>query len=263
MRVARVLEDAETGLGSSFVGLLDRFIGAGFRRGRPETFYAGFVYKSAAGGSTINAGVPDEALVGLVLQGNSGAFEPLVERHKRGIVNFLYGCVRSAEDANDLAQETFIRAYAHLRTFNPQLAKFSTWLYQIARNTARTHIGKDRRRPQIEELYEDETLEQRLPDTRREAAPEAMILAEDEQKAVRGALAAVPERMRMALALRYYRHMEYQEIADAMGVSLGNVKTLIHRGKAALARTLGRTRDFEAIATHQTPEVGGHEVLCL
>jgi RNA polymerase sigma-70 factor (ECF subfamily) len=207
--------------------------------------------------------VPDEQLVALILQGDSGAFAPLVERHKRGIVNFLYGTVRSAEDANDLAQETFVRAYSHLGTFNPQLAKFSTWLYQIARNAARTHLGKERRRPQHEELYEDETLEQRLPDTRREASPDAMILAEEEQQTVRAALLAVPEKMRTALSLRYYRHMEYQEIAETMGVTLGNVKTLIHRGKASLARALGHSRRATAANGHSTEEVGGREVLCL
>jgi RNA polymerase sigma-70 factor (ECF subfamily) len=204
--------------------------------------------------------VPDETLVALILQGDSGAFAPLVERHKRGIVNFLFGTVRSTEDANDLAQETFIRAYTHLGTFNPQLAKFSTWLYQIARNAARTHLGKERRRPQHEELFEDETLEQRLPDIRREASPDAMILADEEQRAVRAALLSVPERMRTALSLRYYRHMEYQEIADTMNVSLGNVKTLIHRGKAALARALGRARGARE---ESTQEVGGRELLCL
>jgi RNA polymerase sigma-70 factor (ECF subfamily) len=207
--------------------------------------------------------VPDEQLVALILQGDSGAFAPLVERHKRGIVNFLYGTVRSAEDANDLAQETFIRAYSHLGTFNPQLAKFSTWLYQIARNAARTHLGKERRRPQHEELYEDETLEQRLPDTRREASPDAMIIAEEEQQTVRAALLAVPEKMRTALSLRYFRHMEYQEIAETMGVTLGNVKTLIHRGKASLARALGHSRRGAAANGHSTEEVGGREVLCL
>lgn len=207
--------------------------------------------------------MPDEALVALILQGDSDAFAPLVERHKRGIANFLYGTVRSAEDANDLAQETFIRAYSHLGTFNPQLAKFSTWLYQIARNAARTHLGKERRRPQHEELYEDETLEQRLPDTRREASPDAMILAEEEQRFVRTALLGVPEKMRTALSLRYYRHMEYQEIADTMDVSLGNVKTLIHRGKAALARTLGQSRRAPTVGINPTEEVGGREVLCL
>ena len=207
--------------------------------------------------------MPDEALVALCLGGDANAFAPLVERHKRGIVNFLYGTLRNSEDANDLAQETFIRAYAHLGTFNPELAKFSTWLYQIARNAARTHLGRERRRPQQDELHEDETLEQRLPDVRREASPDAMMLAQEEQQTVRAALQSIPERMRMALSLRYYNHMEYQGIAETMGVSLGNVKTLIHRGKAALARALGHAQVSASSSAATTQEVGGREVLCL
>ncbi len=169
----------------------------------------------------------------LVLQGDGNAFAPLVERHKRGIVNFVYALVRSPEEADDISQETFLRAYAHLNTFNPTLAKFSTWLYQIARNTARTHLMKERRKPPTEDLYEDETLEQKLPDQRPNAAPEARLLASDDERVLRAALQRIPEKMKTALVLRYFRHLEYQEIADTMSVSLGNVKTLIHRGKAA------------------------------
>src|SRR5579872_6048128 len=171
-------------------------------------------YLNSTGGSVINAtGLSDETLAALVLTGDTQAFAPLVERHQRGVVNFIHASVRSAEDANDLSQETFMRAYAHLRTFNPDLGKFSTWLYQIARNVARTHLGKESRRPQTQDLFEDETLEQRLPDERREAAPEAMAIAADDDRSVRGALLRVPEKMRTALALRYFKHMEYQEIA--------------------------------------------------
>ena len=206
----------------------------------------------------------DEALVVLVLKGDANAFAPLVERHKRGIVNFIFASVRSAEDANDLAQETFMRAYAHLRTFNPGIAKFSTWLYQIARNVARTHLGKESRRPQTTDLFEDETLEQRLPDERREAAPEAMAMSADDDRSVRDALRRVPEKMRAALALRYFKHMEYQEIADTMQVSLGNVKTLIHRGKAALARALEAENARESsIRASLTTEVNSRELLCM
>jgi RNA polymerase sigma-70 factor (ECF subfamily) len=216
------------------------------------------------GGSQISAQVADEALVALVLKGDANAFAPLVERHKRGIVNFIYASVRSTEDANDLAQETFMRAYAHLRTFNPAIAKFSTWVYQIARNVARTHLGKESRRPQTEDLFEDETLDQRLPDTRREAAPDAMAISAEDDRAVRDALRRVPEKMRAALALRYFKHMEYQEIADTMQVSLGNVKTLIHRAKAALARALHEENDeLDDAATIKRPEVGSRELLCM
>ncbi|HXW76102.1 MAG TPA: sigma-70 family RNA polymerase sigma factor [Candidatus Eremiobacteraceae bacterium] len=207
----------------------------------------------------------DEALVALVLGGDPNAFAPLVERHKRGVVNFIHASVRSVEDANDLGQETFMRAYAHLRTFNPSIAKFSTWLYQIARNVARTHLAKEMKRPQTEDLFEDETLEQRLPDTRREAAPEAMALAADDDRTVRDALGDIPERMRTALALRYFKHMEYQEIADTMQVSLGNVKTLIHRGKAALAKALDVAETRAAAASSQPlrTEVRSRELLCM
>jgi RNA polymerase sigma-70 factor (ECF subfamily) len=201
--------------------------------------------------------------VALVLHGDGNAFAPLVERHKRGIVNFVYALVRSPEEADDISQETFLRAYAHLNTFNPALAKFSTWLYQIARNTARTHLMKERRKPPTEDLYEDETLEQKLPDQRPNAAPEARLLASDDERVLRAALQRIPEKMKTALVLRYFRHLEYQEIADTMSVSLGNVKTLIHRGKAALARQLG-SFDTQAVAGHDSlSEVTHREVLCV
>jgi RNA polymerase sigma-70 factor (ECF subfamily) len=156
-----------------------------------------------------------------------------------------------------------MRAYAHLNTFNPKLAKFSTWLYQIARNTARTHLMKERRRPQTEDLFEDETLDQKLPDQRQSAAPEARLLASDDEKVLRAALRRIPEKMRTALVLRYFKHMEYQEIADTMAVSLGNVKTLIHRGKSALARELGSRDRLAPSGPHPISEVTDREVLCV
>lgn len=158
-----------------------------------------------------------------------------------------------------------MRAYAHLRTFNPNLAKFSTWLYQIARNSARTHLMKERRKPQTEDLFEDETLEQKLPDLRPNAAPEDRLLARDDERVLRAALHRIPEKMKTALVLRYFRHLEYQEIADTMAVSLGNVKTLIHRGKAALARALESQSDRVGgtIRPPTQTEVGSRELLCM
>jgi RNA polymerase sigma-70 factor, ECF subfamily len=201
--------------------------------------------------------------VDLVLRGDGSAFTPLVERHKRGILNFVYAMVRSPEEADDVSQETFLRAYAHLRTFNPKIAKFSTWLYQIARNTARTQLMKERRRPQTEDLFEDETLEQKLPDQRRDGAPEERLLAHDDERQLKDALARIPHKMRTALLLRYFRHLEYQEIAQTMAVSLGNVKTLIHRGKAALARELSSPLVPPKRTTQPLSEVTHREVLCV
>ncbi|HEV2879317.1 MAG TPA: sigma-70 family RNA polymerase sigma factor [Candidatus Eremiobacteraceae bacterium] len=220
-------------------------------------------YTIANGGSAIIAQVTDEELVDLVLRGDGNSFTPLVERHKRGIINFVYALVRSPQEADDISQETFMRAYAHLKTFNPKLAKFSTWLYQIARNTARTYLMKERRRPQTEDLFEDETLDQKLPDQRPHAAPEARLLASDDERVLREALRRIPEKMRTALVLRYFRHLEYQEIADTMTVSLGNVKTLIHRGKAALARELESRDRLEPVGAQAISEVTHREMLCV
>ncbi|TAM72843.1 sigma-70 family RNA polymerase sigma factor [bacterium] len=187
----------------------------------------------------------DDALVRAVLAGDREAFAALVDRHKRGILNFIGASIRSPEDAQDLAQETFLRAYAHLGTFNPALGKFSTWLYHIARNVVRTSLDRQTRRVPIQTLGEDETLEQRLRDERDEIDPETNALRGEEDAAVRAALERIPPRMAAALRLRYYANLEYAEIASTLGLSLGNVKTLIHRGKLALAQ---RLREREAMA---------------
>jgi RNA polymerase sigma-70 factor, ECF subfamily len=178
----------------------------------------------------------DEQLVGQIRAGDRDAFAPLVERYKRGIANFIGAGVRSPADVADLTQETFLRAYAHLGTYNPDLGRFSTWLYHIARNVVRTFLGRSQRRPAAAELGEDRTLENSLPDRSAEADLIGGVLRTEAEAEVRAALADLPERTRTVLALRYYDNMDYQSIATTMGLSLGNVKTLIHRGKLALAQ---------------------------
>ncbi|MBD5653554.1 MAG: sigma-70 family RNA polymerase sigma factor [Candidatus Eremiobacteraeota bacterium] len=192
----------------------------------------------------------DEQLVRLVLGGERESFAGLVDRYKRGITNFIGASVRGQADIADLAQETFMRAYAHLGTFNPSLGRFSTWIYHIARNVVRTHLGKSLRRPLTQDLGEDRTLESTLPDLSSDADPSGGILRIEAESDVRAALSELPERTRAVLSLRYYDNMEYQTIAETMGLSLGNVKTLIHRGKLALAQKM---RDREAAAVDALP----------
>lgn len=191
-------------------------------------------------------------------EGQTEAFEVLVERYRRGIANFVSAGLRDANEAADLTQETFLRAYAHLGTFNPQLGKFSTWIYQIARNVVRTHLGRSLRRPQAQQFPEDQTLENALADLSREGDPSGGVLREEAERELREALAELPERSRTVLALRYFDNMEYATIAGTLGLSLGNVKTLIHRGKLALAKKM-RERE-ERAALHGTVK-GGHRAL--
>ena len=166
--------------------------------------------------------------------------------------------MRGSADVADLSQETFLRAYAHLGTFNPALGKFSTWLYHIARNVVRTHLSKSQRRPATQELGEDRTLENTLPDLSRDADPAGGILRAEAESELRAAMAELPERTRMVLALRYFNNMEYQTIASTMGLSLGNVKTLIHRGKIALAQKLHDREDRAVHAPRRSGERTTH-----
>ncbi len=197
----------------------------------------------------------DEQLVGQILAGDRDAFALLVERYKRGIANFIGAGVRSSSDVADLTQETFLRAYAHLGTYNAELGRFSTWLYHIARNVVRTFLGRSQRRPVAAELGEDRTLENSLPDASADADPMGGVLRSEAEAEVRAALADLPERTRTVLALRYYDNMDYQSIATTMGLSLGNVKTLIHRGKLALAQ---KFREREAAAVAGAGIIRGH-----
>ncbi len=194
----------------------------------------------------------DEVLVAEVLGGEREAFAVLVERHKRGIANFIGASVRSTSDVADLAQETFLRAYAHLGTFNPELGRFTTWLYHIARNVVRTFLGRSLRRPATADLGEERTLENTLADHSHDADPIGGVLRAEAEAEIRAALAELPERTRTVLSLRYYDNMDYQTIATTMGLSLGNVKTLIHRGKLALAQKM-RDREAAAVAATSHP----------
>jgi len=202
----------------------------------------------------------DEALVRRIRDGERELFAVLVDRYKRGIANFIGASVRCAPDVSDLSQETFLRAYAHLETFNPQLGRFSTWIYQIARNVVRTHLGKSLRRPPTQELPQEQTLENTLPDPSSESDPAGGILRAEAERELRAALAELPERTRTVLALRYFDNMEYHTIASTLGLSLGNVKTLIHRGKIALARKM---QERDARQQSSSREKGGTRALLL
>jgi len=203
----------------------------------------------------------DDVLVRRAREGDHEAFAGLVDRYKRGISNFIGGSVKNAGDVADLTQDTFLRAYAHLGTFNPALGRFSTWIYQIARNVVRTHLGKSSKRPATHAFPEDQTIENSVPDLSREADPAGGLLREEAERELRAALADLPERMRTVLSLRYFDNMEYHTIAGTLGLSLGNVKTLIHRGKIALAKRLRERED--AVARQTRPHVGGTHALLL
>jgi RNA polymerase sigma-70 factor (ECF subfamily) len=175
----------------------------------------------------------DQALVQRARRGETAAFGALVREHQHRVVNFIRAMVSDHADAEDLAQETFLRAYRALGRFRGD-STFKTWLYQIAANAARTHLARRRDRP--ERAAGDAAATPGAfgdPDTGENV--EAAVIHRD---AIDRALATLPEELREAVVLRDVEGLEYREIADALGVPLGTVESRIFRGRARLRAAL-------------------------
>jgi RNA polymerase sigma-70 factor (ECF subfamily) len=176
--------------------------------------------------------VADEDLVTSALAGLSDAFDTLVSRHHAGIFNLAFHYTRNHEEASDLAQVVFMRAYQHLRSFRRERS-FSRWILTIARNAALDALRR-RRRPETIDLQQPTLL----------PGPEDVLIARDDACRVRAAVDALPERFRAAITLHYFGGLNYRESAETLGVPLGTIKTLISRGKRRIHKSLIQTADF-------------------
>jgi RNA polymerase sigma-70 factor (ECF subfamily) len=172
----------------------------------------------------------DAALVDAVRAGDAGAFEAIVERHQRSVYQVCFRFVNNHDDASDLAQETFVRAWKGLHNFKGESA-LSTWLYRIAVNVCLNRVSA--RRLPTEPLDAD-----RFVDTKGET-PGASLLREERAEAVRRAITQLPEKQRATLILRAYHEMSHQEIADVLGSSVGAVKANFFHALSNLRKILG------------------------
>ena len=172
----------------------------------------------------------DRALIAAVIGGDATAFDEIVERHRRAIYQVCFRFVNNHEDASDLAQETFVRAWKGLANFKGEAA-LSTWLYRIAVNVSLNRVST--RRVPTEPLESD-----RFVDTKTDA-PGANLLREERADAVRRAIAQLPDKQRATLILRSYHDMSHQEIADVLGSSVGAVKANFFHALANLKKILG------------------------
>jgi len=158
----------------------------------------------------------DEAgLVQACLAGRSGAFDLIVERHRRPVYQLCYRFVGNHEDASDLSQEVFLRAYRGLDAFRGG-SSLGTWLYRIGVNLCLNRVSR--------KTSPTETLDARQHvDTRSESASER-VLREERGVQVRRAIAALPPKQRATLVLRMYHELSHEEIAGVLGSSVGAVK---------------------------------------
>lgn len=178
----------------------------------------------------------DVALMGRIGAGDHAAFRTLVERHQDAVVGTVAKMLGNSSDAEDVAQQVFLRIWRHAKNYRPD-AKFTTYLFTIARNLVFNESRRRSRRKEIstEEREETSHLEVEASPDRQ---PDAELLQAELQRAVDAAIAALPEAQRMAVVLRRYEQMPYEEIAVVLKLSLPAVKSLLFRARAALRESL-------------------------
>ncbi|HEX8028033.1 MAG TPA: sigma-70 family RNA polymerase sigma factor [Vicinamibacterales bacterium] len=188
--------------------------------------------KPTAPSSTMTtSALDDAALSARAAAGDRDAFDVIVERHRRTVYQVCYRFVNNHEDANDLAQDTFVRAWRGLKNFKGQSA-LSTWLYRIAVNVALNRVSA--KRPITEPIESDDIFE----DAGIESASHAM-LREERAVLVRRAIAELPAKQRATLIMRTYHDMSHQQIAEILGSSVGAVKANFFHALVNLKKLLG------------------------
>ena len=173
------------------------------------------------------SGPEDGDLVTMTLGGNPDAFATLVERYDRAVYHLAYRTLHDVEEARDVAQESFFKAFRSLRTFKPG-AKFSTWIFAIAYHACCDRLNRRKR-------YSNEELPERADAS---AGPEHEAIAGDDARRLRAAIDALPEKYRIVIALYHLQGKQYEEIAQVLGLPMGTVKTHLFRAKEHLRKLL-------------------------
>jgi len=180
----------------------------------------------------------DIRLMGLASGGDMAAFEQLVERHQRLVIGTVGRMLGTNSDAEDIAQQVFVRVWKNLKRYEPR-AKFTTWLLKITRNLVFNELRRRSRHPAVPLQSETDEEERPLKDDNA-VSPDATVLERELQEAVDAAIAALPETQRMAVILRRYEELSYEEIAEALDQSVSAVKSLLFRARTELRENLKR-----------------------
>src|ERR671929_969143 len=178
----------------------------------------------------------DEELVARSMGGDLDSFNQLVVRWERPIYALAYRHIGREEDARDVCQETFLRAYRALSGFRGQ-AKFSSWLYRIALNLCRDWVRRERRAPVVQAPEGVDVMELAAASEPSESI-EDLVARKDLARAVEEAMALLPEEQRTAIVLKEYHGLTFQEIAELVGCPLSTVKTRLYQGLTVLRRHL-------------------------
>jgi RNA polymerase sigma-70 factor (ECF subfamily) len=180
----------------------------------------------------------DVRLMKLVSHGDTSAFETLVERHQSLVGGTVAHMLGSNSDVEDIAQQVFIRVWKSARRYVPR-AKFTTWLLKITRNLVFNELRRSKRHAHVP-LQTDPGAEEFPLKDEKNPAPDASLLETELQQAIEDAITQLPESQRMALILRRYEQLSYEEISEVLDLSVPAVKSVLFRARTELRARLSR-----------------------
>ncbi len=180
--------------------------------------------------------ITDEELVARSMDGDVDSFNQLIRRWERPIYALAYRTLGREDDARDVCQETFLRAYRAINGFKGQ-AKFSSWLYRIALNLCRDWMRRQRRTPVVQ-MPEDVDISELAAAHGPSESIETLVGRREIGRAVAAAMAKLPEEQRTAILLKEYHGLTFQEIAEMQGCPLSTVKTRLYQGLSVVRRQL-------------------------
>lgn len=188
----------------------------------------------------------DYEIVERILKGDSNAFSEIVNRYKKAVFSLCYRMIHNQEEAEDLAQEVFIKAYNYLNKYNPEY-KFSTWILKIATNTTIDFIRKKK----VETLPLDEEIS-----TKQEgASAETIFFHHQNKKSIEDAIKALPIEYRALIVLFHQNGLSYNEISDHLNIPLSKVKNRLHRARNILKESLKNVKKEESQWTARQVQV--------
>jgi RNA polymerase sigma-70 factor (ECF subfamily) len=185
---------------------------------------------------TLNDDAEDVRLMQLVSGGDTAAFEILVERHQRLVIGTVAKMLGNNSDVEDIAQHVFVRVWKSAKRYVPR-AKFTTWLLKITRNLVFNEMRRQRRHSHVP-LQSEPGEEERPIKDEHAASPDAALLEQELQGAIDAAIARLPESQRMAVILRRYEELSYEQIAEVLDQSVPAVKSLLFRARTELRARL-------------------------
>ncbi len=183
----------------------------------------------------------DHALMASVAKGDQRAFRQLVERHQNAVVGTVTKMLGNASDSEDIAQMVFIRIWKHAGNYKPD-NKFTTYLYTIVRNLVYNESRRRSRKRTISTDQREDEQHLHYPDDPA-YQPDATLLDNELRAEIDAAIESLPETQRLAVILRRYENLPYEEIAEVLDTSVSSVKSLLFRARTTLRETLSKYID--------------------